>query len=74
MELQLKHVESDSSQQVTKLESRTRSLAEDTRNQLSAQQLKQDGEREKLETRLTTGLQRSLVERDNRLVSRQNIA
>jgi hypothetical protein len=50
--MKLQHLEGDTGQQMSMLDSKTRSLVDDMKNTISTFQAHQEGEREKLESRL----------------------
>ncbi|XP_013411484.1 protein FAM81A [Lingula anatina] len=65
--LKIKHMEGDSSQQLSHLDTKTRALFEELRHTLTASKAVEEAEREKMESRLFTHLDRSSTSRDGRL-------
>jgi hypothetical protein len=68
-ELQIRSVGSDSSYQVSALDSKTRTMIDETRAMLKSYKLIEEGEREKLEARLIGLVEKSLAHRDTTIVS-----
>ncbi|XP_048736253.1 protein FAM81A-like isoform X2 [Ostrea edulis] len=76
--MKLQHLEGDTGQQMATLDSRTRSIIDDLKNSLALYQSNSDGEREKLEARLMSNLERisgakdNLIERVERKIDESN--
>lgn len=72
--MKLQHLEGDTGQQMATLDSRTKSIIDDLKNTLNMYQANSDAEREKLEARLLSNMERisaakdSLIERVERKV------
>lgn len=71
-QLRLRHVEGDSSGKIVSLDNKTRQLIEETRTTMNTFKAMEEGEREKLETRLLSHTDRLNNTRDVRLVSASN--
>ena len=67
-EMQIRSVGSDSSHQVSALDSKTRSMIEETRSALKSYKVIEEGEREKLEARVFGLVDKSLAHRDTNIV------
>jgi hypothetical protein len=67
--MQIKHVEGDSSQQLSLLDTKTRGIVEDLRNMIATNRVYSENEREKMETRMLNYLERGNIARDNKAVS-----
>jgi hypothetical protein len=68
--MKLQHLEGDTGQQMATLDSRTRGIIDDLKNTLALYQSNSDGEREKLEARLLSNLERISGAKDSLIVSR----
>lgn len=66
--IQVRRLEGDSSQQLTKLDSKTQSLIKDTRHAVDSTRIREETERERLEARLMQSHDKALSARDLRLV------
>jgi uncharacterized phage infection (PIP) family protein YhgE len=62
--MKLQHIESGAVQQFTGLDSKTRSMADDVKTALHTVRVAEQGERDKLETRLLAQMERMLSQRD----------
>jgi hypothetical protein len=67
--MQLHHIESGAANQLTGLDVKTRSLAEELKVTINAARIAEQAEREKLEARFAAQLDRTLVIRESQLVS-----
>ena len=67
-ELQIKHMESDSSMKVTTLDAKTRALIEEMRQTLRTYQANEQGERDKLEARLIGYVDNATRQHDVKMV------
>ncbi|XP_064609737.1 protein FAM81A-like [Liolophura sinensis] len=65
--IQLQQVEGGTNHQLTLLESKTKSQVEDLRNNLSTYHITEEAEREKLEARLLSSIEKALQPRDVRM-------
>ena len=72
--LRIQHVEGDSSQQLSVLDSKTRALIEETRQAVVAQRTVAEGEREKQEMRMTSRMDRLYAAADARVVRARGIS
>ena len=72
--LRIQHVEGDSSQQLSVLDSKTRALIEETRQAVVAQRTVAEGEREKQEMRMTSRMDRLYAAADARVVRARDIS
>jgi len=67
--VQLQHVQSGAVQQFTGLDNKTRSLADELKAALQSVRLSEQGERDKLEARLLTQLERTTSHSNTRMVT-----
>jgi uncharacterized protein YlxW (UPF0749 family) len=67
--MKLQHLESDSNQQIAQLDSRTRQVIDDLKNNIHTYQNHADVEREKLEQKLSLALDAQAQARDQLMVS-----
>ena len=66
--MKLQHLEGDTGQQMATLDSRTRSIIDDLKNTLSMYQSNSEAEREKMETRLLSNIERISAAKDSLIV------
>ena len=66
--MKLQHLEGDTGQQMSMLDSKTRSLVDDMKNTISTFQAHQEGEREKLESRLFGHIEKISAAKDSLIV------
>jgi hypothetical protein len=69
--LQLHHIESGAASQLTGLDVKTRSWAEELKVTINAARAAEQAEREKLEAKFNAQMERALVLREAQLVSRE---
>ena len=70
--MKLQHLESDSGQQMAQLDSRTRQIIDDLKNNITTYQHHSDVEREKLEGKLNLALESNAQLRDQMMVCCNN--
>lgn len=66
--MKLQHLEGDTGQQMATLDSRTKSIIDDLKNTLNMYQANSDAEREKLEARLLSNMERISAAKDGLIV------
>lgn len=66
--MKLQHLEGDTGQQMATLDSRTKSIIDDLKNTLNMYQANSDAEREKLEARLLSNMERISAAKDSLIV------
>lgn len=66
--MKLQHLEGDTGQQMATLDSRTKSIIDDLKNTLNMYQVNSDAEREKLEARLLSNMERISAAKDGLIV------
>lgn len=66
--MKLQHLEGDTGQQMATLDSRTKSIIDDLKNTLNMYQTNSDAEREKLEARLLSNMERISAAKDGLIV------
>lgn len=66
--MKLQHLEGDTGQQMATLDSRTKSIIDDLKNTLHMYQANSDAEREKLEARLLSNMERISAAKDGLIV------
>lgn len=66
--MKLQHLEGDTGQQMATLDSRTKSIMDDLKNTLNMYQANSDAEREKLEARLLSNMERISAAKDGLIV------
>ena len=71
--LKLQHIESGAVQQFAGLDNKTRSVADDVKTALHTVRVAEQGEREKLETRLLAQMERVLSQRDIKQVNNYTV-
>lgn len=69
--MKLQHLEGDTGQQMATLDSRTKSIIDDLKNTLNMYQANSDAEREKLEARLLSNMERISAAKDGLIVRRK---
>jgi len=69
-DVQIRTLSSDSSQQMAVLDSKTRSMIEELKTSVKSYKVVEEGEREKLEAKLTGLIDRSRIHYDTSNVSR----
>lgn len=69
--MKLQHLEGDTGQQMATLDSRTKSIIDDLKNTLNMYQANSDAEREKLEARLLSNMERISAAKDSLIVRTQ---
>lgn len=67
--MKMTHLESDTGQNIAGLDNRTRSLIDDLKNTVHVFQAQSDSEREKLEARIHSSLDKLSQAKDNAIVS-----
>lgn len=67
--LKVRKLEGESNQQITLLDSKTHGMITDTKHSLDSVRLKEETERERLESRVMQNQDKSLAVRDSRMVS-----
>lgn len=70
--MKLQHLEGDTGQQMATLDSRTKSIIDDLKNTLNMYQANSDAEREKLEARLLSNMERISAAKDGLIVRTKN--
>ena len=70
--INLRHLEGGSSQQISNLEGKTMSMIDDTKTKVKSLKAQEESERDKLEMRLNTHLDRSSNKLETRVVSVKN--
>ena len=70
--IKMQHIEGDTGQQMAQLDSRTRQIIDDLKNNITTYQSHADVEREKLEGKLQTALESHAQIRDSFIVSTFN--
>ncbi len=68
-QIKIRGIEGDTGQQMTSLDSRTRSMIEETKSAMNSYKLLEETEREKMESRISTHLERVNGMRDVKAVS-----
>ena len=68
-ELKIRHMEGDSTNQLSALDNKTRSLMEEMKMAIKSSRALEEGEREKLEMRIITVMEKAFIQRDGRVVS-----
>lgn len=71
--MKLQHLEGDTGQQMATLDSRTKSIIDDLKNTLNMYQANSDAEREKLEARLLSNMERISAAKDGLIVRTKKI-